>query len=169
MVLRHQTVQHAPCAAWRAGPSPAGGAAAGAWPAIVIWTLLLLLSAAAGSGRAQDAPAPPASEPLTLVKAAMCEDIQDFAPQNEAIVFSVSNGKVCCFTRFDSVQAEVPIAHTWLHRDRVITSRKLFLKPPAWATYSSIQLREADKGPWRVEVTDQQGGLLAVVRFSIAD
>jgi hypothetical protein len=49
------------------------------------------------------------------------------------------------------------------------TKKKLFLKPPSWSTYSSIQLREADKGPWRVEVTDDKGKLFATLRFSVTD
>jgi hypothetical protein len=136
---------------------------------VFISVCLILLSMGAGPAWAQAAPEQVSPEAPALVKAAMCEDIQDFAPQNEALVFSVTNGRVCCFTRFDSVQAELPIVHNWFHRDRAITSRKLFLKPPAWATYSSIQLRESDKGPWRVEITDPQGNLLAVVRFSVVD
>ena len=46
---------------------------------------------------------PPASSPkkLTLSQAVMCEGIEEFAPLNEAVVFSISLGKVYCFTFFE--------------------------------------------------------------------
>jgi hypothetical protein len=49
------------------------------------------------------------------------------------------------------------------------TQVRLRLHPPNWATFSTIQLREADKGPWRVEVTDQDGRIFTILRFSITD
>jgi hypothetical protein len=45
----------------------------------------------------------------------------------------------------------------------------LTLKPPRWSTFSSIQLREADKGPWRVEIVDEKDRLHKTLRFSITD
>jgi len=110
-----------------------------------------------------------ADEKLTLVQAAMCEGIKDYNPYNEAVVFSRTIGKVSCFTSFDPVPEKMFIYQNWFHRDRLSTKIKLFLQPPRWSTFSSIQLREADKGPWRVEVTDQGGNLLHILRFSITD
>jgi len=108
-------------------------------------------------------------EKLTLVQAAMCEGIKEYSPYNGAVVFSRTIGKVSCFTSFDPVPEKMFIYQSWFHRDRLSTKIKLFLQPPRWSTFSSIQLREADKGPWRVEVTDQGGNLLHVLRFSITD
>jgi hypothetical protein len=109
------------------------------------------------------------SKKLALVDAAMCEGIKDYIPQNEAIVFSMTIGKVSCFTSFDPVPEKTFIYHRWFHRDKHSTRKKLSLQPPSWSTFSSIQLREADKGPWRVEVIDQQGNILDIMRFSITD
>jgi hypothetical protein len=53
--------------------------------------------------------------------------------------------------------------------DKLSTKKKLVLKPPRWSTFSSIQLREADKGPWRVEITDDDENILRILRFSIVD
>lgn len=116
---------------------------------------------------------PPASEAadkkLHFEDAVMCEAVRDLAPVNRAVVFSISIGRVSCFTRFDRVPRQTFIYHRWYHRDELSTKKKLFLKPPSWSTYSSIQLREADKGPWRVEVTDETGTLFATLRFSVTD
>ena len=44
-----------------------------------------------------------ASAKLTLVRAVMCETIQEYAPAHPAVVFSIDLGRVSCFTEFDPV------------------------------------------------------------------
>ena len=118
-------------------------------------------------------PQPPKSsaeeKKLTLDRAVMCEEVKDFAPHNPAVVFSIKIGKVACFTSFDSVPEKTFIYHKWFHKDNLSTEKRLTLQPPRWATYSSIQLRETDKGPWRVEISDENGKVLYILRFSITD
>jgi hypothetical protein len=128
-----------------------------------------LLSSPAFLQDNRDPSSTPASKKLTLFKAAMCEEIEEYIPQNQAIVFSMTIGKVSCFTFFDPVPEKTSIYHHWFYRDKLSTRIRLSLQPPRWSTFSSIQLREADKGPWRVEVTDQEGNILDVLRFSIVD
>ena len=106
---------------------------------------------------------------LTLDHAIMCEEVQDKTPINQAVVFSIKIGKVSCFSMFDPVPENTFIYHQWFHKDAPSTNKRLTLQPPRWATYSSIQLRETDKGPWRVEISDQKGTLLYILRFSITD
>jgi len=106
---------------------------------------------------------------LTLVQAAMCEGIKGYAPRNPAVVFSMAIGRVYCFTAFSSVPKKMYIYHSWYRRDRLITTKRLSLKTPEWSTFSTIQLREADKGPWRVEIKDNRNNILGVLRFSITD
>ena len=106
---------------------------------------------------------------LTLVKAVMCEEIQEFEPINEAIAFSISLGQVYCYSLFDPVPEKTDIYHIWYFQDRLTAKIKLTLKPPRWKSYSTIQLREADKGAWRVEITDSKGQRLKVLRFSITE
>jgi hypothetical protein len=106
---------------------------------------------------------------VTLVEAAMGEGIREGALQNQAVAFSVSLGRVICYSAFDPVPLRSFIYHNWYYRDRLSTKTRLVLMPPRWNTYSYIQLREADKGPWRVEITTEDGRLLKVLRFSITD
>ncbi len=106
---------------------------------------------------------------LTLEQAAICEEIKEYTPYNSAVVFSIKIGKVSCFTSFDPVPEKTFIYHKWYHRDKPSTKKKLTLNPPRWSTYSSILLRETDKGPWRVEISDQKGNLLRILRFSVTD
>ena len=106
---------------------------------------------------------------LTLRRAAICEMVNDFAPEKQAVVFSVTTGKIFCYTHFDPVPEKSDIFHNWYYKDKLITKQKLSLKPPRWSSYSAIQLRESDKGPWRVTITDQANNSLGVLRFSITD
>ena len=106
---------------------------------------------------------------LTLDQAVMCEDIKENAPVNKTIIFSISLRKAICFTSFSAVPENIIIQHNWYNRDKIVARVNLRLKPPRWSTFSSIPLKEKDKGPWRVEVLDPDGRLLRVLRFSVTD
>lgn len=104
-----------------------------------------------------------------LQTAIICEEMQDHSPVNPGVVFSVATGKVFCFTVFSSVHEKTHVYHVWYHEDKLITKRKLSLGQPHWKTYSSVQLRDDDRGPWRVEILDHNNKLLETLRFSITD
>lgn len=106
---------------------------------------------------------------LGLVRAVMCETIQEYAPVNPAVVFSIERGRISCFTEFDPVPAQTFINHKWYRNDSLITEKRLTINPPRWSSFTSMQLRDADKGPWRVEITDENGGIMHTLRFSITD
>lgn len=99
----------------------------------------------------------------------MCEGIKDFAPVNEAVVFSTEIGKIYCFTSFDHVPQKMVIYHNWYRNNSLVTTKQLTLQPPKWSTFSSIQLREADKGLWRLEIKDQAKKVLQILRFSVTE
>jgi len=126
---------------------------------------LLLPSAVQSQSDTNDS----AAGDVVLVQAQMCEDIQGQTPQNTTTVFSIERRKAICFTTFDPVPVETVIYHHWFHRDRPSARIKLSLKPPRWSTYSSIQFRAQDIGPWRVEITDANGRIFQILRFSITE
>lgn len=121
------------------------------------------------SGYAADNQPSHSTTRMTLARAVMCEYIEEFAPQRVAVVFSINAGKISCFTSFDDIKASTYALHKWYRRDQLVTSKRLTLKPPSWSTYSSIQLREADKGPWRVEIINNRNQLIKTLRFSVTD
>jgi hypothetical protein len=131
--------------------------------------LCVLLAGNALSQEPPSAPRAPGADKPTLVQAAMCASLKEGSPCDPGVVFPVSQGKVLCLSSFDPVPRKTFIFHSWFHRDVLITRQKLTLNPPRWSTYSTIQLREADKGPWRVEISDQDERLIQVLRFSITD
>lgn len=104
-----------------------------------------------------------------LVQAAVCERIEMLAPVNPAVVFSVKRDQVFCLTTFNPVPNKTFVYHTWFQRDKLVKIKRLPLNPPRWSTYSSIQLRQADKGPWYVEINDREGHLLKILRFSVTE
>jgi hypothetical protein len=106
---------------------------------------------------------------LTLTKAVMCESIKDYKPVNPAVVFSIELSRVSCFTTFDPVPKQTYIHHKWYRRGTLITDKRLTINPPSWSSFTSVQLRDADKGPWRVEITDDKGHIMRILRFSITD
>ena len=109
------------------------------------------------------------SKKLTLVHAAMCEGIKNQRPCDEAIVFSIRLGSIYCFTEFEPVPEKAVIYHKWFSGDKFRTEIKLHVKPPRWSTFSKIRLLKDYKGPWRVEITDQQGIIFQTLRFSVTD
>lgn len=144
-------------------------------PSIRICSLLIicLVSAVTATSRiyaqVQSPVMAPVSEPPVLVQAQMCEAIERFQPVNPAVVFSISLGRVYCFSAFDPVFEESIVYHRWYRQDRLISNTRLVLNPPKWSSFSSMQLRPADKGPWRVEIVDSRDKLLKTLRFSISD
>ena len=105
----------------------------------------------------------------TLVQAVMCESIENFQPLNPAVVFPISQGEVFCFSNFDPVIKKTHIFHRWYKKDKLIFKMRLTLSPPKWSSFSKVQLRDADKGPWRVEIRAADESLLETLRFSMVD
>ena len=106
---------------------------------------------------------------LTLVRAVMCEGLRGLGPLNEAVAFSIEREEVFCFLNFDPVPEKTSIRISWFWKDERRRNPKFILKSPRWSTLDSMQLRDADKGPWRVEVKDAEGNILKTLRFSITD
>ncbi len=127
---------------------------------LFLWGVLPASQAFAEDGHA---------EKMVLERGLMCESIENFQPVNPAVVFSIGNEEVYCYSEFDPVYEKVKIFHKWFKKDKLIFSMPLTLSPPKWASLSKIQLRDADKGPWRVEIQDLEGNILKTLRFGISD
>jgi len=110
---------------------------------------------------------PAAAKELVLGKAVVCEAVKKSIPQGGAIAFSISLGRVYCFTEFPTVPQKMHIYHNWYHRDKRRAGVKLLLKPERWSTFSYVTFKKQDLGPWRIDVTDQKGKILRTLRFSI--
>jgi hypothetical protein len=122
-----------------------------------------------GPVHAAETPPDPSQPTIRLVRAVMCESIDGYEPKYIAVAFSINAGRISCYTVFDDVADTTMVDHKWYRQDELVTTKRLTIKPPKWATYSSIQLREEDKGPWRVEIWNAQSRLIKTLRFSVID
>ncbi len=104
-----------------------------------------------------------------LAEASMCEKVEKLDPVNRGVVFSVKRDRLFCLTTFNPVTQKTYVYHTWFRRNELIKIKRLPLYPPRWTNFSSIQLRQADKGPWSVEINDREGHLLKTLRFSVTE
>ena len=104
-----------------------------------------------------------------LEEAVMCERIEAGTPIHRTVAFSASKGRAFCYSVFDPVRSKTHIYHIWHYRDRVVSRKKLILKPHRWGTYSYHEIGNNVKGPWRVELAAADGKTIANVRFSVTD
>ena len=111
----------------------------------------------------------PSGEQIILGEATVSEIVKNGIPFNSAAAFSIKLGRIYCFTDFVAVDAKTVIYHNWFHRDAKRASVKLALRPPRWATFSSVTLRDSDKGPGQVEIATENGNVLQILRFSVID
>ncbi len=130
---------------------------------------ICLLAGGAEQGYAADASPEVTGHTIRLARAVMCESIDGYEPKYIAVAFSINAGRISCYTLFEDVDETTVVDHKWYRKDELVTSKRLTIKPPKWATYSSIQLREEDKGPWRVEIWNAQSRLIKTLRFSVID
>jgi len=129
---------------------------------LLVFIIMMLLSAT-NVGSQQ-----PKSK-MMMTQAVICESIKNFRPFNPAVVFSISQGEVFCFSEFDPVVEKTFIFHKWYKKDRLVFTMRFTLSPPNWSSFSRIQIRGADKGPWRVEIRDVNDTPLKTLRFSMVD
>ena len=111
------------------------------------------------------------SETIRIIvkQGVMCEEIRGRVPHNPGVIFSSSLGSVACFTEFEPFSEKTVIYHKYYFRDKLSAKKKLTLNPTDHAAFSSIQLRETDKGPWRVEIVDAEDNIVYILRFSVTD
>ncbi len=142
-------------------------------PELLVWLVLILVSPVNADSLHLDVAGhqnfPYNGAKMVLEKAVICEGMASFQPLNPAVVFSISQGELFCFTSFDPVYAKTPIYHCWYNRDKLVFSMRLLLSKPKWSCFSKIQIREADKGPWRVEILDEHHNIIKTLRFSMVD
>jgi hypothetical protein len=141
-----------------------------------IWTaaalLMILMGFTPAIITAQEKAGEPESTSIQnpkLVQGTICEKIENQRPINAGLVFSVAARKIHCLTTFDQIIQTQFITHRWYYRDDPVATFRLALQPPRWSTFSSLQIREMDRGPWRVEIRDAQGQLIQGLRFSVSD
>jgi hypothetical protein len=104
---------------------------------------------------------------LEVESAAICEDIVDREPVGAGDSFSVSMGKLFCFTKIVGAETDVDITHAWYFGDTERARITLTVKSSNWRTYSSKILQAHEVGAWHVDVLDESGNVLDTVDFEV--
>ena len=104
---------------------------------------------------------------LQVEDAAVCTDVVDRQPVDSGTSFSVSTGRLYCYTRIVGAQDPTQVVHAWYFGDEERARVTLSVGGSNWRTYSSKQLQEHEIGAWRVEVLDADGNLLETVAFDV--
>ena len=104
---------------------------------------------------------------LEVSQAAVATGVENRTPMGVSESFSPDVGMVFAFTRISGVKEDSHIKHLWFYGEKLMAEIKLPVKPPSWRTYSSKRILPGWTGPWRVEVTDQNGKVLSTLRFTV--
>jgi hypothetical protein len=144
----------------------------GAFLTALIIQFLRLSAPEASSAQSGQTAAGAVPEDLVLDQAMICESLKDALPVNAGVVFSSGVGKLLCHSSFIPFTAAVRrsvVFHCWYHRGQLSSKQRVGVHAPGFSASSSMQVREADKGPWQVEIVDGSGRVLRVLRFSVVD
>ena len=122
-----------------------------------IWLPLALLLVAAAAVLAADAP--------PTATAVVCTGVNDRAPVGAAEKFAGSVGQLACFSELHGVKDKV--VHAWFRGDKEVAAIELPVKGERWRTWSIKKIPASWTGPWRVEVRDASGAVLATAKFTV--
>ena len=108
---------------------------------------------------------PAQASAVSVESASVCTSIADREPLDAGTRFSVSAGKLYCFSKIADIQASTEVVHVWYYGQTERARVSLGVNPPAWRTYSSKNIQTHEVGSWRVEILDASGNLLETVNF----
>ena len=84
---------------------------------------------------------------------------------NPGSSFSVSIGRLYCFTKIIGATEHVTITHVWYFGDVERARIPLSVRAASWRTNSSKIIQAFEVGNWRVEVLDPEGNILEIISF----
>jgi len=129
----------------------------------------LLSWASVASAQTPEAPpAPPATtSSLTVSEAAIATSVESLTPQGASDSFESNVGKLYAFTKITGAEGETSVKHLWFQGDHLVAEVELPVKAASWRTYSSKTITPDMVGPWKVDVTAQDGTVLKSIPFII--
>ena len=104
---------------------------------------------------------------LRVESASICTGVANREAVDAGTSFSVSVGKLYCFSKIADIQASTEIVHVWYYGETERSRVSLGVNPPAWRTYSSKIIQAHEVGSWRVEILDASGNLLETAKFEL--
>ncbi|MDY6792295.1 MAG: DUF2914 domain-containing protein [Thermodesulfobacteriota bacterium] len=107
------------------------------------------------------------TDSIKVESASVCENIVDREPADVNTSFSVTVGKLFCFTKIVGAENPIEISHVWYFGDTERARVILPVKANTWRTYSSKVLQAHEIGAWHVDVIDPAGEVLETVEFEV--
>jgi hypothetical protein len=104
---------------------------------------------------------------LSVESASICTGVANREAVDAGTSFSVSVGKLYCFSKIADIQESTEIVHVWYYGETERARLSLGVNPPAWRTYSSKIIQAHEVGSWRVEILDASGNLLETAKFEL--
>ena len=104
---------------------------------------------------------------LIVESASICTGVVNREAVDAGTSFSVSVGKLYCFSKIANIQEPTEIVHVWYYGETERARLSLGVNPPAWRTYSSKIIQAHEVGSWRVEILDASGHLLETAKFEL--
>jgi len=111
------------------------------------------------------APAVLAADPAPAATAQICTGVKDRAPVGAADKFPATVGELYCFSVVTN--ATDKIVQVWFHGDKEVCKVELPVKAARWRTWSNITVGKNMIGPWKLEVRDSKGKVMATFQFKI--
>jgi hypothetical protein len=93
--------------------------------------------------------------------------IRDRMPVDTVRSYAASVDALYCYSRITGAGKDVTISHVWYHDGREVARVVLPVGSPNWRTWSKKRVPITGRGNWRVDVLDEQGGLLGARKFQL--
>jgi len=104
---------------------------------------------------------------LAIEEAVIASGVENLTPVRPGVSFDSGVGKLYCFTKIKSGQLPTVIKHLWFQGDKMVMEVTLQVKSASWRTYSTKTILPSAGGPWKVDVTSEDGTVLKTLRFTI--
>ncbi|MCU0294149.1 MAG: DUF2914 domain-containing protein [Thermoanaerobaculaceae bacterium] len=105
------------------------------------------------------------AEDAPFATAIVCTGVKDRTPEGAAEKFPASVGQLTCFSEIKNGRDKV--VHVWYHGDTEVRRVELPVKAERWRTWSVKNVAATMTGPWRVDVVDADGKVLASSKFVV--
>lgn len=141
----------------------------------------LSLAAAAGLALAMTAPAPLVAQEggqeaaqaaqqagVSVAGAVVTTGVRDHMPMDTLSTVPADVGRAFLWTRITGAQDSTSVVHVWYRGEEETARVELPVNGSDWRTYSTKRILPSWTGPWRVEVRDAAGQVLATVNFTVA-
>ena len=116
---------------------------------------------AVGIATAQEK-SPAADKGIQVDKIVAATSVEKLDPVGENTEFAA--GIVSCWTKVTARAVPATIKHVWFFGDKKVFEQSLDIKFPSTRTWSSKSVKP---GNWKVEVTDESGGVLSSISFTV--